>query len=203
MNSKKYTVFLGGTCGSNWRDDLIPQLEIDYYNPVVEDWTPEFMEEERLQRDKCDFCLYVITPEMEGVYSIAEVVEDSIKRPEKTIFCFTQPCLDEGAKHFTEGQIKSLDEVAGMVLMNGGKCFDNLRAVLCYLNNIVGTLSEKKEREKVRVLERLLDAATAIVDAKNLPFKRDRYGEADYSELWASIAILEKSITQYSEITDI
>ena len=41
------------------------------------------MEEEIKQRAECDFCLYVITPKMTGVYSIAEVVDDSNKRPEQ------------------------------------------------------------------------------------------------------------------------
>ena len=35
-------VFLGGTCaGSKWRDNIIPQLKCEYFNPVVDDWTPE------------------------------------------------------------------------------------------------------------------------------------------------------------------
>lgn len=38
-------VFLGGTCAdTTWRSELIPLLEdkkIEYFNPVVEDWTPE------------------------------------------------------------------------------------------------------------------------------------------------------------------
>ena len=81
-------VFLGGTCNeSTWRDKLIKMLEIDYFNPVVDDWTEECYQEELRQREICDYCLYVITPRMKGVYSIAEVVDDSNKRPEKTIFC--------------------------------------------------------------------------------------------------------------------
>ena len=32
-------VFLGGTCnGSNWREELIKELDIDYFNPVIENW---------------------------------------------------------------------------------------------------------------------------------------------------------------------
>jgi len=66
--SKK--VFLGGTCNkSDWRDKLIPLLDIKFFNPVVEDWTPECQDEEIRQREECDFCLYVITPKMTGVYS--------------------------------------------------------------------------------------------------------------------------------------
>jgi hypothetical protein len=39
------TVFLGGTCNnSKWRDILIPKLKVSYFNPVVENWTPECQE---------------------------------------------------------------------------------------------------------------------------------------------------------------
>ena len=84
-------VFLGGTCNeSTWREFLIPMLNINYFNPVVDDWTEDCMKEEIRQREICDYCLYVITPSMKGVYSIAEVVDDSNKRPNKTIFCLLQ-----------------------------------------------------------------------------------------------------------------
>ena len=43
-------VFLGGTCNeSTWRNELIPLLEnagVEYFNPVVDNWTPECQEEE-------------------------------------------------------------------------------------------------------------------------------------------------------------
>ncbi len=109
-------IFLGGTCNeSKWRDDLIQMLTIDYFNPVVEDWTEECMKEEIKQRQECDFCLYVITPKMTGVYSIAEVVDDSNKRPDKVIFVILN--YDDG-NMFTEGQIKSLKQV-GRMIRNG------------------------------------------------------------------------------------
>lgn len=125
-------VFLGGTCNeSTWREDLIELLKIDYFNPVVEDWTEECMAEERKQRETCDFVLYTITPKMTGVYSIAEVIDDSNKRPEKTIFCLQ--LLDSG-RSFTNGQEKSLIEVGKMVERNGGKFFLFLENVADYLN---------------------------------------------------------------------
>lgn len=126
-------VFLGGTCNeSNWRDILIKKLKIDYFNPVVKDWTPSCMADEIKQRKKCDFCLYVITPKMSGVYSIAEVIDDSNKRPNKTIFCFLEK---DGRKKFDKGQIKSLNQVAKMVSENGGKCFESLDSIAKYLNS--------------------------------------------------------------------
>lgn len=125
-------VFLGGTCNeSSWRNDLIKKLEIDYFNPLVDDWTEECMTEEIKQRENCDFVLYTITPKMAGVYSIAEVVDDSNKRPQKTLFCI----LDEDDKHlFTNSQLKSLKQVAEMVKKNGGNTFISLHAVAEYLN---------------------------------------------------------------------
>ena len=81
-------VFLGGTCnGSKWREELIPKLTIDYFDPVVEDWTPECQQEEIRQREICDIVLHVITPKMKGAYAIAEAVDDSNKRPDRTAFC--------------------------------------------------------------------------------------------------------------------
>ena len=48
-------VFLGGTCNeSTWRDRLIEMLEIDYFNPVVDDWTEECYEEGLRRREICE-----------------------------------------------------------------------------------------------------------------------------------------------------
>jgi hypothetical protein len=107
-------------------------LEIDYFNPVVDDWTEECMEEEIRERENCSFCLYVLTPEMTGVYSVAEVVDDSNKRPEKTILAVI------GAKgcEWTKHQIKSLESVAKMVEGNGGKSFSELKEVADYINSL-------------------------------------------------------------------
>lgn len=131
-------VFLGGTCNnSQWRSLLIQQLEIQYFNPVVEDWTPACMAEEMRQREICDFCLYVITPRMMGVYSIAEVVDDSNKHPEKTVFVILRS--DSGVPDFSDGQWKSLNAVAKMVERNGGVVFTDLESAALWLNNRGGS----------------------------------------------------------------
>lgn len=72
-------MFLGGTCsGDPWRETLIPELDklgISYFNPVVEDWTPECVYIENQEKEtKCDCELYILTPSMKGVYSVAELV---------------------------------------------------------------------------------------------------------------------------------
>lgn len=125
-------VFLGGTTNkTNWREELIKDLKMDYFNPVVDEWNDEAQKEEIKQRKNCDYVLYVITPKMEGVYSIAEVVDDSNKRPEKTIFCYL---TEDDGKEFTKHQLKSLDMVVEMVNENGGKTFKTLGEVSDYLN---------------------------------------------------------------------
>ncbi len=122
-------VFLGGICAdSTWREELIPQLKISFYNPVVEDWNEEAQAEEIKQRETCDYCLYTITSEMEGVYSIAEAVDDSNKRPHKTIFCI----IGEG---FNDHQLKSLRQVGKMINNNGGMYFNSLEEVAKYVND--------------------------------------------------------------------
>ena len=127
-------IFLGGTCNnSTWREEIIPYLKekgINYFNPVVDDWTPECQIEEIKQRKNCDIVLYTITPLMTGVYSIAEVVDDSNKRPEKTILILLKK---DNELEFNKGQWKSLMSVARMVKKNGGKVFFNLKSSIDYI----------------------------------------------------------------------
>lgn len=128
-------VFLGGTCNeSKWREHLIELLKIDFFNPVAPDWTPECMDEELRQRASCDFCLYVLTPKMTGVYSIAEVIDDSNKRPAQTVFVWLQ---EDSGLTFDAGQQRSMGAVGKMVERNGGKCFTSLPLVAKYLNGEV------------------------------------------------------------------
>ena|SRR5436309_6949334 len=84
------------------------------------------------QKESCDFVLYVITKEMKGVYSIAEVVDDSNKRPQKTIFCCLIKEEDEG---FDKAQIKSLQATTNLVKNNGAKVCTTLEGVVEYLNS--------------------------------------------------------------------
>lgn len=131
-------VFLGGTCNqSRWRARMIPMLAVDFFNPVVSDWTPEAMREELRQRQECAVCLYVITPKMTGVYSIAEVVDDSHKRPASTVFVRLR---EDESQRFTEGQWRSLGAVAQMVQRNGAHAFEDLESAAKQINAICAAL---------------------------------------------------------------
>jgi hypothetical protein len=130
-------IFLGGTCNnSTWRDEMIPQLDpskLSWFNPVVENWTEADMKKEIEERNVCDICLYFITPKMKGVYSIAEAVDDSNKRPLKTIFAYTG--FDK-TNSFDMSQMTSLKQVGKMVINNGGQAFESLDEVIKYLNTL-------------------------------------------------------------------
>jgi hypothetical protein len=134
MNKMSKKIYLGGTCNeSAWRKELIEYLnkaKIEYFNPVVDDWTQECMKEEIKQRGLCNFCLCVITPKMTGVYSIAEVVDDSNKRPNKTIFLLLR---DDGKKHFNKREWFSLKSVERMVKQNGAQVCYNYKDIIKYI----------------------------------------------------------------------
>ena len=130
----KTRIFLGGTCnGSQWRDRMEEYLAadgLDYFNPVVKDWNEEAQANELREREECDFCLYVITPKMVGVYAIAEVVDDSNKRPEKTVFVMLR---SDDTEYFGDAQWKSLYAVADLVERNGGAVFEDLKPASTFI----------------------------------------------------------------------
>lgn len=109
----------------------MPKLKIDYFNPVVEIWDDEARLREDHEKEICDWLLFVITPMMAGVYSIAEVVDLSNKSPEKTVLCI----LDEdGGETWSECQKTSLNQVKKLVRANGAMVLNNLDEVETYLN---------------------------------------------------------------------
>lgn len=113
-------VFLGGTCaGSIWREELIKALNIKYFNPVVEDWTPKCQEIEIKEKEEgCNIHLYVITKQMSGVFSIAEAVDSVHNKDKVTVF----QVMPEG---FDVGQLKSLQATVDLIKSRGGISFIN------------------------------------------------------------------------------
>ena len=134
MNKK---VFLGGTCnGSTWRNRLMSYLDkydVDYFNPVVDNWNDDARENELMERKECDVLLYTITPKMTGVYAIAEAVDDSNKCPDKTVFIILRTDDDE---IFTDTQWKSLVAVAAMIEKNGAKVFNDLKSAAIWIGDM-------------------------------------------------------------------
>lgn len=132
-----YKVFLGGTCaGEDYRKDLIPMLNIPYFNPVVENWTPADQENEEKEKIICGIHLYVITPAMKGVFSIAEAVNSSLTPTKNTVFCI----LDK--TKFEEKVLKSLEATEELLKRNGAIIANNLNDVAEVLNRFVNSMGE-------------------------------------------------------------
>ena len=72
------TVFLGGSCNpTKWRKQIvIPMLEkvnMDYYNPQVDEWTSDLIVTENYQKDHAKYLFFVIDDETRAIASMIEV----------------------------------------------------------------------------------------------------------------------------------
>lgn len=116
-----YDVFLGGTCnGSTWRDTFITKMKetnksIKCYNPVVDAWTQECIYLENFIKLNAPYHVYVITPRISGVYSIAEMVESAMTKYIKTFFCILDTDNDL-SYHFDASMINSLTAVSNLLV---------------------------------------------------------------------------------------
>lgn len=137
MMSKFKNVFLGGTTNdSDWRNALQEHLHpnILTFNPIVFEWNESTAQNELNARKRSDFMLYVITPKMIGYLPIADVIDESNKRPKKTLMCILEE--DDGYE-FTYQQLLSLEYIGKIVIANGGILFKSLLEVASFLNRKV------------------------------------------------------------------
>ena len=113
-------IFLGGTCNnSTWRSQIEKLVQTPMFNPVVDDWNEKCQEIEMDEKEnKCNIHLFVITSEMTGVFSIAEVM-DSVHNKNKLTLLHVMP---DG---FNKVQLKSLEAVVNLVNLRGGKAYFN------------------------------------------------------------------------------
>lgn len=132
-------IFLGGTCnGSTWRNRLIPLLTkngLDYFNPVVEDWDASCIAREEEEKIKADYLLFVITPKMKGVYSIAEAV-DAVNNNQKVIFGVLS---EDNGVFFDKKELKSLKATSEIIERRGGYVvftWNGLINLLKQINNV-------------------------------------------------------------------
>jgi len=73
-------VFLGGSCNpTTWREDIaIPaftQAGVPFYNPQVDDWSPDLVEIEAQEKETAGCLLFVIDRETRAMASIVEAAE--------------------------------------------------------------------------------------------------------------------------------
>lgn len=125
------TVYLAGTKESKWRDDLIPMLKISHFIP------DETMAYDQLstKQDRCDFLLYVITPEGDiSLMDMATLIQNSNRRPGKTIICWFKEY--DNVKFDDECAIE-IKQIVDIAINNGARFFFDLKQVAEYLNSFV------------------------------------------------------------------
>lgn len=136
-----FDVFLGGTTAfkdpsHDWRKYVIDRLKpsVKYFNPVVSDWNEYQQRVEERAKTNSVYKLYVITPQMAGVYSIAELVHDSIRVGDSTLIC---ALAEYDGKRFTESQLRSLDATLEMCRRYNATILYTLDGIVEYINSNV------------------------------------------------------------------
>ena len=126
----KPVIFLGGTCNNDpWREEFIHNWKnllnndrytdlkkINLFNPVVDDWNEAAQKKEEEIKSTAMMNLFVITPNMKGVFSIAEAIECSHRTDCMTVFA-----IYDKNKIFCTSEMKSFDATGDLVKKNGGK----------------------------------------------------------------------------------
>lgn len=122
-----YDVFLGGTTNkSTWRAEFLKLIndtnsKIKCFNPVVENWTQECIDIENFVKHHAKYHIYVLTPRMMGVYTIAEMCESAHNHTKKTYFHIKdEDCDDNGNTIYWEPHMKnSLNATSNMLISHG------------------------------------------------------------------------------------
>lgn len=82
------------------------------------------------EREVADYVLYVITSGLKGVYSIAEIIDDSNKRPEKTLICVLYDGINNQMR-------RSLKATLNLAESNGATVFNDFKEIANFLNSKV------------------------------------------------------------------
>lgn len=142
----KYDVYLGGTCIKSpflwdWRMDFIRMLDdtVHYYDPFVRKWKNNLSdvnktEDNDIKRSESKYCVFVFTSDIIGVYSVAQAVEDSIKRTNGTVlvaFVDYRKKFDED-EHF----IRSMKSALDLCEANGAIVCESIQDMAKIINGV-------------------------------------------------------------------
>lgn len=140
----KYDVYLGGTCINSpflwdWRTDFIRMLDdsVSYYDPFIRKWEDHPSDVNKTEnndnkRKESKYCVFVFTSDIIGLYSVAQAVEDSIKRDNGTVlvaFIDYRKKFDED-KHF----IRSMHSALELCESNGAIICESIQDMVKIIN---------------------------------------------------------------------
>lgn len=117
------SIALFGTVGkTTWRDELMEHVKgivadqsgLKFFDPRVENWTPEDRIREQQAKALCGILVFVITPQQEGWYTLLELFEAAYHAQfGKSVFiCFED---DHLGQKFEYHQRNSIDAVCSML----------------------------------------------------------------------------------------
>lgn len=132
-------IFLGGTTkidendpSSNWRETLCKNLTVDYFNPVVKEWTDKAKYVEDNAKRLAAYHVYVITPYFKGGYGFCELTKEAIESPKTTFVLF----LDCDKKQFDKDQVKSNNAILDLLKPYGVRSANSLSELCNMLNSL-------------------------------------------------------------------
>lgn len=120
---KQKKIYLGGVSLPIWRDRITNLLVIDYSDDIG--------------LDDFDYYLYVIMPTDNIEYTIAELIDSSNKRPEKTLFVWykhTDLFNLKNTLYFNTKSMRAIEKVKALACKNGAKYFDTVESVAYNVN---------------------------------------------------------------------
>ncbi|PIE86165.1 MAG: hypothetical protein CSA05_01795 [Bacteroidia bacterium] len=125
-------IYLANTGSGTHYEELFTglKLEIEKFNGKPHDYNAQWFREKKYA---CDFLLYIFDPLFDNLFSIAELIDDAIKYPEKTLFCLNDVC---DKKSFSKHQKKSLLTTGKMVVNNKARCFEDVNAMLAFFRSV-------------------------------------------------------------------
>lgn len=141
-----FKVFLGGTIGNtDWRSifqRFLTKYNISYFNPQIKNrqWNQEDRQNEENEKLSSNIHLYVITPQMTGLYSIAELVQSSNIENINTVVVFLKKI---GNKQFNDNVFNSLKNIKDLIKENNNTyVYFNLRDALVKISQITRGIKE-------------------------------------------------------------
>lgn len=144
--AKTPLVFLGGTCANtNWRDELASMLSDPSvaFNPVVKNWTTEAQEIENEMKEKLPVHVFVFTPQMKGMYAVAEATVSVLDRTKVTIFCVLDTDSSDTERQWANEQLHSWDAVQRLWAGKGGCLTRSLKSVAYAIEGVVAPIQAK------------------------------------------------------------
>jgi hypothetical protein len=136
-------VFLGGSCDpTTWRREIaIPALEragVSFYNPQVDDWSPELVEIEAAAKAAARTCLFVIDSQTRAIASGYEALEAALTgRDAALVILDIEDGTEINGERITGRQLKDLNRARAylrdIAARNGVPVYPSVQAAVADL----------------------------------------------------------------------